>query len=86
MLCEVDPAFMAAPFMIVFILIFSFFWLLTFLVKIFLWWKIFSKAGFSGAFAFLILVPFVGNLIVLCVLAFSNWPIFNRAVPPVPQI
>ncbi|OHB51563.1 MAG: hypothetical protein A2Y10_11845 [Planctomycetes bacterium GWF2_41_51] len=72
--------------MVVFFLIFAVFGLAVILFKLFLWWKIFSKAGYSGAFAFLILVPFVGNLIVLCVLAFSNWPILSRAVPPVPQI
>ena len=41
---------------------------------IFLWWRIFSKVGYSGALGLLILVPF-GNLIVLCILAFSQWPI-----------
>lgn len=35
-------------------------------------WKIFSKAGFSGWLSLLMLVPLV-NLIVLYVIAFSNW-------------
>ena len=36
-------------------------------------WKIFSKAGFSGALSLLMLVPFV-NLIMIFVLAFAAWP------------
>jgi len=43
-------------------------------VVIALWWKVFSKAGYSGALALLVLVPF-GELIMLCVLAFGKWPI-----------
>jgi hypothetical protein len=43
------------------------------LFKIFLWWRIFSKAGYSGAFGLLILAPF-GTIIMLCILAFSSWP------------
>jgi uncharacterized membrane protein YhaH (DUF805 family) len=35
-------------------------------------WKIFSKAGFSGWLALLMIVPLV-NLIVLCYVAFSRW-------------
>ncbi len=36
------------------------------------YWRIFSKAGFSGWLALLILVPLV-NLIVLYYVAFSKW-------------
>jgi hypothetical protein len=36
------------------------------------YWKIFSKAGFSGWLSLLMLVPLV-NLIVLYVVAFSPW-------------
>lgn len=36
------------------------------------YWRIFSKAGFSGWLSLLILVPFV-NLIILYVIAFSEW-------------
>ncbi len=36
------------------------------------YWKIFSKAGFAGALSLLMLVPLV-NLIVLYVVAFSEW-------------
>ena len=37
------------------------------------WWKIFSKAGYSGALSLLMMVP-VANLVVFLVLAFGDWP------------
>ena len=40
------------------------------------YWKIFSKAGFSGWLSLLILIPFV-NLIILYVVAFSEWKVRN---------
>ncbi len=45
--------------------------------QIWLFWRIFSKAGYSGAMSLLILIPGVGALIVLCILAFGNWPILK---------
>jgi hypothetical protein len=36
------------------------------------YWKIFSKAGFAGALSLLMIVPLV-NLIVLYIVAFSEW-------------
>ncbi|MGA2270224.1 MAG: hypothetical protein ABSH44_17265 [Bryobacteraceae bacterium] len=36
------------------------------------YWRIFSKAGFSGWLALLILIPII-NLILLCYIAFSKW-------------
>jgi hypothetical protein len=47
------------------------------LFKLFLWWRLFSKAGYSGAFGLLLLAPF-GTLIMLCILAFSKWPINKK--------
>ena len=41
---------------------------------IFCYWRIFSKAGYNGAMALLCLVPVVGMIIVLCILAFGEWP------------
>ncbi len=38
------------------------------------YWKIFSKAGFAGALSLLMIIPLV-NLIVLYVIAFSEWKI-----------
>jgi hypothetical protein len=63
---------------------------------ILVFWRIFSKAGFSGAMSLLLLVP-IGNIIVICMLAFGKWPIHEElqrlrmtagggaAYPPFPQ-
>lgn len=82
----IDPATMAgmgniaamfgpyfAVFAIVGIAIFAFF--------IFCWWRIFSKAGFSGALALVWLagiIPLIGPLICLAFFvwfAFAEWPV-----------
>ena len=44
------------------------------------YWKIFSKAGFAGALSLLMIVPLV-NLIVLYVVAFSEWKIKPSKAP-----
>jgi uncharacterized membrane protein YhaH (DUF805 family) len=52
---------------------------------IFLFWRIFTKAGMSGAMSLIILVPGVGGLIVLCILAFGEWkpvPVAYITAPP----
>lgn len=41
---------------------------------VFCWWRICSKAGYSGAMAFLLLIPGVGPLILILILAFGDWP------------
>ena len=76
--CGADAAsFIALPFMIMFIMLGGLFAVSVLLFKIFLWWRVFSKTGYSGAFSLLILAPF-GTLIMLCVLAFSQWPISKQ--------
>jgi hypothetical protein len=78
LLCAWPEAVIAAPFMaLFFILLVLFIILPAFLLKLFLWWRVFSKTGYSGAFALLILAPF-GTLIMLCILAFSQWPIAKK--------
>jgi len=42
-----------------------------------IWWKIFSKAGYSGALGLLMLVP-IANLVMVLVLAFGRWPIHEE--------
>jgi hypothetical protein len=37
-------------------------------------WRICARAGFSGALSLLHFVPIVGSLVVMAVLAFSDWP------------
>jgi uncharacterized membrane protein YhaH (DUF805 family) len=44
-------------------------------VGIWLYWRIFAKAGFNGALAFLNLIPGIGPLICILILAFGKWPI-----------
>ncbi|MBN2028123.1 MAG: hypothetical protein JW854_15350 [Actinobacteria bacterium] len=39
-----------------------------------IWWKIFKKAGYSGALGLLMFIPLI-NFILLLILAFSKWPI-----------
>src|SRR5438552_19035006 len=42
-----------------------------------IYWRIFSKAGYSGALGILMLIPIV-NIIMLCILAFGQWPIYKE--------
>jgi len=55
-----------APELVVFALIAA-------LILIWPWWRIFSKAGYPGWYAFSQLVPIL-NLIALFYLAFARWP------------
>ncbi|MEA3407349.1 MAG: hypothetical protein U9R48_04625 [Chloroflexota bacterium] len=48
--------------------------LLGFILGIVIWWRIFSKAGYSGLLGLLMFVPLV-NVIVLLYFAFGTWPI-----------
>jgi hypothetical protein len=61
------------------------------LVVFFVWlfWRIFARTGMNGALGLLCLVPYVGPLICLLMLAFSRWPIEDAMaahgiVPPAP--
>jgi len=47
------------------------------ILGIVIWWKIFAKAGYSGALGLLMLLPVV-NVIMLLVLAFGQWPIHRE--------
>lgn len=42
---------------------------------IYLIWRIFTKAGLAGPLSLLVLLPGIGPLIVLCILAFSEWKV-----------
>jgi len=72
------PAQFNAVFGVLLFSVIAIFVLLTVILQIFLWWRVFSKAGYSGAMGLIILVPF-GILIMLCILAFSNWPVLRVA-------
>ncbi len=58
--------------------------LLAILLTIIPFWRIFSKAGYSGWFSILMIIPFV-NLIALYFLAFANWPVL-RAKETLPSM
>jgi uncharacterized membrane protein YhaH (DUF805 family) len=49
-------------------------WVLAMLLVIVPTWRICTRAGFSGALSLLHLVPVVGTLVVMAILAFSDWP------------
>jgi uncharacterized membrane protein YhaH (DUF805 family) len=55
-------------------LVFSLIGLATIIFAVIIWWRIFSKAGFSGALSLLMFVP-IANLIMIIILAFAEWPI-----------
>ncbi|MGI4827348.1 MAG: hypothetical protein ACRYFU_04030 [Janthinobacterium lividum] len=42
---------------------------------VYLVWRIFAKAGLPGPLALLWLVPGIGWIIALCILAFSEWKV-----------
>ncbi len=48
-----------------------------FIFAIIIYWQIFAKAGYSGALGLLMFVP-IANIVMLCVLAFSEWPIYRE--------
>lgn len=50
------------------------------LIVVIPWWFIFKKAGFSSWLCLLMFIPII-NLVLLYVLAFSEW----RVVPAVPR-
>ena len=47
---------------------------------VFLLWRIFTKAGMPGPLALIGIIPAIGPLTVLCILAFGEWK-----VVPAPQ-
>jgi len=48
--------------------------LAAFVFAIVIYWRIVSKAGYSGAMSLLLFIPIV-NLIMIIIFAFSEWPI-----------
>jgi hypothetical protein len=61
---------------------------------IFLFWRIFSKAGMPGPLALILLLGPPGMLIVACILAFAEWKVVPApaltyvppAYPPAPNV
>ena len=65
---------MAPAFSIIFLVFMIPLVLIIVAVKILIFCKIFSRAGYSWALGLLMLVP-IANIIMLFVLAFAEWPI-----------
>jgi len=65
---------MAPVFSIIFLIFMIPLVLIIVAVKILIFCKIFSKAGYSWALGLLMLVP-IANIVMLFVLAFAEWPI-----------
>jgi uncharacterized membrane protein YhaH (DUF805 family) len=61
---------------------FMLFGLIVLAFGIFLFWRIFSKAGLAGPLSLLILVPGIGWVICLCILAFAEWRVAPIAAAP----
>ena len=45
---------------------------------IYCYWRICAKAGYSGAMSLLLLIPGLGPLILILILAFGEWPIHRN--------
>lgn len=52
--------------------------LVVLVLSILIFCKIFSKAGYHWAMGLLVLIPVFGQIIVLLVLAFGQWPIHRE--------
>jgi uncharacterized membrane protein YhaH (DUF805 family) len=57
-----------------FVAAYGIFLIIVLIFAIVIYWRIASKAGYPGALALLMIVPFV-NLILLLIFAFTEWPI-----------
>ena len=51
--------------------------LVSIIFAVIVYWRIFAKAGYSGALSLLMFVP-IANIVMLCILAFGEWPIYKE--------
>lgn len=51
--------------------------LVAIIFSVIIYWRIFSKAGYSGAMGLWMFVP-IANLVVILILAFGEWPIHRE--------
>lgn len=59
--------------------------ILLWVLYLWLFFRIFKKAGYSGWLTLLNLIPGVGQMVVIIMLAFGDWPVlrgFHQAAPP----
>ena len=62
---------------VVFMLFFMLIWLLVTLLMVWVYCRIFSKAGYCWALGLLIIVP-IANIIMPFILAFGDWPVHRE--------
>lgn len=77
--------FYAAPFMAAFMMLFSVIALAGAAVQVWLFFRVFAKAGYNGWWGLLCLIPGIGLFVSLVVLAFDTWPI-HRAAAAAPGV
>ena len=56
---------------------------ISFVVFILAWYKIFKKAGYPGWYVILMILPFV-NLVIFLIFAFGQWPVLKGSAPQPP--
>jgi uncharacterized membrane protein YhaH (DUF805 family) len=49
-----------------------------FVFSIYCHWRICAKAGYSAAMSLLILIPGLGTIVLMIILAFGKWPIHRN--------
>ena len=83
-----DNSATAASFIVTMIIVYGIVIVGLVVFTIWIYWRIFAKAGFNGALSLLNLVPGVGQLICMVILAFGRWPLedeldaLRRGGPP----
>jgi len=53
-------------------------WIIVWILPVIVFWKICSKAGFSGALSLLMLVP-LANIVLPLFVAFAEWPALKNS-------
>ena len=51
--------------------------LVVFVLPVFLFGRVFTKAGFSWAWGLIAVIP-IGYILLVLILAFAEWPIFKK--------
>jgi hypothetical protein len=76
-LATLDASGLDTTTLAIIVLVSSLVGLVGFIFAIIVYWRIFAKAGYSGALGLLMFVP-IANIVMLCILAFGEWPIYRE--------
>ncbi len=57
-----------------------------YLFDVYLYWRMFAKAGMPGAIGLIALLPNLGGFICNCILAFASWKVVPAPVAYVPGL